>query len=74
MHCFGVLTFSINSDGVNVVGSGERTLARKHEEGVSRHYDESSIPSRHLLVPDVAQAPEEVQQTLDFYWADADAG
>lgn len=69
----GVLSFRISSDGVKVVGLDERTLARERE-GAFRHYDESSIPSRNLLVPYGQQAPDVGQQTLDYFWGDVGVG
>lgn len=55
----GVLSFRISSDGYEIVGSDERARARK-SEGLFGHYDETPIPSRHLLVPDTAQRTRDV--------------
>ncbi|CAM9398897.1 unnamed protein product [Scytosiphon promiscuus] len=50
----GVFSFTACVDAGKAVGSGKRTREReKHSRGF-RHYREQSIPSRNLLVPDVA--------------------
>ena len=53
----GVLSFRIGCDGGRAIELRKKTHERKRD-GVFIHYDESFIPSRNLLVPDVRQQPQ----------------